>query len=165
MPTKHLQAVTTWDYNAMALLKALMRNPHGIERFNRDPIAAAAGVGFALDPAFSKRIQKLNIWSQLSQVPVEVDQEVADFFASTISDGRFVAEWLKDPKSVAKRLGIIVSPEALRRVDEIAATEGLAHIQASGEVMMLPIVVAVVIVIAFGPKECRVVQPNDLNRF
>lgn len=114
-----MQKVTTWDSNAVALIKAACSSPSGVKPLLADPTSTAAGLGFELDPAFEPEIQKLNL--ALFADDATTDQELADFVHRTIVDGRYVHEWLADPADVARRLGITISPAVVALIKAMDA--------------------------------------------
>lgn len=115
-----MQKVATWDYNAVALLKAAYFAPFGLKRLFTDPIGTAAGFGFDLDPGFVPEITRLDASGFFATTQPE-DEELADFLHATIVDGRYLEEWLVDPVGVASKLGITVSPPVFPRIQALNA--------------------------------------------
>jgi hypothetical protein len=113
-----MQKVATWDYNAVALLKAAYFAPFGLKRLFSDPIGTAAGFGFDLDRKFVPEIERLNATGFFAS-PNPEDEELADFLHTTIVDGRYLEEWLVNPSAVAGKLGITVSPAVFTRIKDL----------------------------------------------
>ncbi len=75
-----------------------------------------------------------------------------DVYNRVVADGRFVKEFATDPGGAAQKLGLKLSPAQIEEIQAMAKASTGVHPDC------LPvIVIAVCIVIAFGPKECDVV--------
>jgi hypothetical protein len=161
--------VTTWDYNAIALLKAAYSAPFGVKRLLDDPESTAAGFGFDLDPAFAPEIKRLNM-AAFFATNTGADEELADFLHTTIVDGRYVLEWLADPRDVARKLGLTVTPAVIARITALHASLGVGHSlgitgRPPSRDIMAYICGLLLIVIASKGPEYRVAEPSYLDRF
>ena len=166
-----MKEVNSCDYNLVALLKAVVKSPNGVQRLYEDPLSTARSFGFELAPDLSEALKDLDMSSKLSEVNVSIDQEVADFFHATIVDGRYVEEWASDPTDVASRLGIIVSEPAIQRVTEIQNSfnfNAMAKLRPEAAWVGIVIRVAIAVVVATGPKgknlQSPVFQPAHIDR-
>ena len=162
-----MQKVDSWDFNAVALLKAALKSPYGVKRLSEDPIATARSFGFELDPALAPAIKDMDLSAKTRLFDDAADEEVADFFHSTITDGRYVADWADDPAGVADKLGIVVSDAAIQRAEWI---RGNIDLDTIGDLQpmwgRIIITIGIAIIIAAGPRRTviPVIQPEHIDR-
>lgn len=159
-----MNKVDTWDYNAVALMKAALKAPFGVKRLLADPKGSAKSLGFTLDDKLVADIANLKVFDKLPKADEAADEEVADFFHTTVADGRFISEWHDDPAGVASKLQIGVSDDAIKRIAQINGELDLNKF--TGPIVEAPIVTVIAVFFAGelrGPA-IRVSDPRDIDR-
>lgn len=115
----------------------------------RDPQAAAKKIGVNLTSEVELSLRAFN--PEKAKIEDPVDQEVVDFYQKVVRDGRFIADWIVNPATVAERLKVKVSQQAL---DRIVDSRDFGLRQPGGSVMSpAAVAVAVAIVIVLWSRE------------
>ena len=74
---------------------------------------------------------------RLANLPAATAREILDIYNEIIADGRYVAEFLLDPKAAAKRLDLKISDEAVIVVRKVASQMVGANAAAVGAAIVV----------------------------
>src|SRR4051812_14978831 len=111
--------IQSWGPEAKALLKDALSRPGDVERFFQNPTGFAAGRGHRLDQAFAQQIQDLGESAKNDGALRVSDREVREFFQRVVTDGRYLNDWAQNPRDVAQRLNVDLSPDGERAIADI----------------------------------------------
>lgn len=85
-----------------------------------------------------------------------VDVELVDNITKVVNDGRFIEEWMTDPKSVADKLSLTLSKEAEERIKSSKFSD---LVDADEEKIVLQIVGIATIMVVYGCPDKGKIQP------
>lgn len=164
-PRKTVEDLVSSGVLDVATIRFLQRAAeHKLDVFTvaRDPHAAADKMGVGLTPEMEQALSALNLDDARDQDPI--DREVIDFYQKVVHDGRFIADWVVNPATVAERLGADISPKGL---DRIVATRDFGLTQPGGTVMSpaaVAVAVAIVIVLWDHEVDLPVIDRSGLQK-
>lgn len=151
LTVERLVAQNVLSVPALTFLEQAARQKLDVFTVARDPKAAAEKIGVSLSAEVEQSIRALGI--DKDKLSGAADQEAIDFYKKVVADGRFIADWAVSPASVAERLKVQVSQEA---IDRIVASRDIGQTQPGGELMSpAAVAVAVAIVIVLWDREAE----------
>ncbi len=150
------------DAPTVSFLEQAVKHKLDVFSVARDPQAAAEKIGVSLTP----EVEQSLLTFDLDKVKVEdpLDKEVIKFYKKVVHDGRFINEWIVNPASVAKRLNVKVSQQAL---DRIVTTRDFGLTQPGGSVMSpaaVAVAVAIVIVLWSHEVDLPVIDRSGIRK-
>lgn len=113
----------------------------------RDPINTARKIGLELTPEIESNLAELNL--EKNSPSDDTGKEVIKLYKKVVTDGRYISEWVRNPKIVADKLKVSVSEEAIAQIVNIR-DQGMLGGFNPGTVMSpyaVAVVVAIVIVV------------------
>lgn len=162
LTVERLIAQNVLSVPALTFLEQAARQKLDVFAVARDPKAAAKRIGVSLSAEVEQSIRSLGI--DKDKLGGAADQEAIDFYKKVVADGRFIADWAINPASVAERLKLKVSQEA---IDRIVASRDIGLTQPGGELMSpaaVAVAVAIVIVLWSREAELPVLDRSGLRK-
>lgn len=126
---------------------------HKIDVFTAasDPIAAARKACVELTPEIEANIAELAL--DRGQPEDKVDREVIAFYQKVVSDGRYINQWVTNPRKVAEKLKMKASQAAFDRIVDIRDQGALGGFDPGTVMSPAAVAVAVAIVIVLWSRE------------
>ncbi len=131
------------------LVEALRGGKLDVKSLLADPRAATSTAGVTLS---AHALDQLEVLAKVDKLTDPVAREVATFFHTVASDGRFLETWSVRPHEVASTLGVTLSDHALDRIIAGGSTVFSPH-GGGGETANIGVAVAVGIVIMLVTKD------------
>ena len=91
-------------------------------------------------------------------VPKAVADEATAFYNKVVTDGRFIKDFKKDPKGVAAKLNVQLSPAAASAIETVAKFKG---VNADNGTELVAVAV-IVLVLAFSPDQEVIVDRSGM---
>lgn len=99
---------------------------------------------------------------RLIDIPRGTAEETLDFYNKVVTDGRYIDTMVDNPSEVASKLGIRVSQDALRYIEEVATILRPGSTVMNIAVVAVAVAVTVVIVKGSNPLEDVVIDQSGL---
>lgn len=147
--------------SARILLDAVHTSGLDITALVRDPAMTAKSFGRTLTKEQSDRLKLLaNLGAEFEgkRAIDLVDQEIVTAARSVVLDGRYVREFVSDPRAALTQLGTTLSPEAERRLASISGVMDPLLMEETDTRLLSMVITVVVVCAVYGCSDREAVR-------
>lgn len=143
MPEKKIPAAQFLNPATAKFLDQALQKKADLAKLLKNPKTIAAELGLEITDTIVKDLKRLGRAERPGKMD-DADTEVLAFFNKVVADGRYIHEFVLEPKKVAKELEVPLSRAGLKRIADYKLPDLISRVP-PGSPLMSPAAIAVVV--------------------